>query len=60
MLPWSLPKRDPSVRGKNTANKVSTVQGYRQRLIAVFSYFDRPGVVFSKEEQIGFYGRTAS
>ncbi len=46
-------------RGKNTAHKVSTVKGKRERLIAVFSYFDRPGVVFSKEEQIGFYGRIA-
>jgi hypothetical protein len=36
---------------------VSTVKGARERIIAVFSYFDRPGVVFSKEEQIGFYGR---
>jgi hypothetical protein len=44
-------------RGKNTAHKVSTVKGARERIIAVFSYFDRPGVVFSKEEQIGFYGR---
>jgi hypothetical protein len=45
-------------RGKNTAHKVSTVRGTRERLIAVFSYFDRPGVVFSKEDQIGFYGRS--
>ena len=44
-------------RGKNTAHKVSTMKGNRERIIAVFSYFDRPGVVFSKEEQIGFYGR---
>lgn len=46
-------------RGKNTAHMVSTVRGSRERLIAVFSYFDRPGVVFSKEDQIGFYGRSA-
>lgn len=44
-------------RGKNTAHKVSTVEGDDARVIAVFSYFDRPGVVFSKEDQIGFYGR---
>ncbi len=44
-------------RGKNTAHMVSTVRGTRQRIIAVFSYFERPGVVFSREEQIGFYGR---
>jgi hypothetical protein len=44
-------------RGKNTAHKISTIKGSRERIIAVFSYFDRPGVVFSKEDQIGFYGR---
>jgi hypothetical protein len=46
-------------RGKNTAHKVGTVKGSRERLIAVFSYFDRPGVVFSREDQMGFYGRAA-
>jgi hypothetical protein len=46
-------------RGKNTAHKVSTVKGARERIIAVFSYFDRPGVQFTPEEQVGFYGRTA-
>jgi hypothetical protein len=45
-------------RGKNTAHKVSTIKGGRERIIAVFSYFDRPGVVFTKEDQIGFYGRS--
>jgi hypothetical protein len=46
-------------KGRNTAHKVSTVRGKRERLIAVFSYYEKPGVVFSREEQIGFYGRTA-
>lgn len=45
-------------RGKNTAHKVGTVKGTRERMIAVFSYFDRPGVVFSREDQLGFYGRS--
>lgn len=45
-------------RGKNTAHMVSTVRGDRERIIAVFSYFDRPGIVLSREEQIGFYGRS--
>ena len=27
--------------------------------ISVFSYFDQPSVVFSKEDQIGFHGRSA-
>ena len=46
-------------RGKNTAHKVGTVRGPHDRMIAVFSYFDRPGVVFSREDQLGFYGRAA-
>jgi hypothetical protein len=46
-------------RGKNTAHKVGTVKGNTERIIAVFSYFDRPGVVFSREDQTGFYGRAS-
>lgn len=46
-------------RGKNTAHKVATVEGNRERLIAVFSYYEKPGVTFTREEQIGFYGRAA-
>ncbi|BCG96330.1 HalD/BesD family halogenase [Mesorhizobium sp. 131-2-1] len=46
-------------RGKNTAHRVTTVEGERQRMIAVFSYYERPGVMFSDEERIGFYGRAA-
>jgi hypothetical protein len=46
-------------KGKNTAHRVSPCKGPRERIIAVFSYYERPGVMFSKEEQIGFYGRTA-
>lgn len=46
-------------RGRNTAHRVTPVRGGRARLIAVFSFFDRPGVMFSAEERIGFYGRAA-
>jgi hypothetical protein len=46
-------------RGKNTAHCVRPVKGGRERLICVFSYFNRPGVMFTREEQIGFYGRMA-
>jgi hypothetical protein len=46
-------------KGKNTAHRVTPVSGDRARIIAVFSYFDRPGVTFSPEERIGFYGRPA-
>ena len=46
-------------RGKNTAHRVTKVQGDRDRLIAVFSYYEKPGVMFSKAERMGFYGRAA-
>jgi hypothetical protein len=46
-------------RGKNTAHRVTTVQGDVDRMIAVFSYYERPGVMFSAQERIGFYGRAA-
>jgi len=46
-------------KGKNTAHRVMPVKGGKDRIIAVFSFFDRPGVVFSAEEQTGFYGRSA-
>ena len=44
--------------GKNTLHRVSPVRGSRSRLIAVYSYYDRPGVMFSDPERMGFYGRT--
>ncbi|MEO5760003.1 MAG: 2OG-Fe(II) oxygenase [Mesorhizobium sp.] len=46
-------------RGKNTAHRVTTVEGKRERMIAVFSYYEKPGVMFSREERLGFYGRAA-
>jgi hypothetical protein len=44
--------------GKNSLHRVSTVQGQRSRLVAVFSYYERPGVLFSEKERLGFYGRS--
>jgi hypothetical protein len=46
-------------KGKNTIHRVTPCVGPRERYIAVFSYYERPGVMFSREEQIGFYGRAA-
>ena len=46
-------------RGKNTAHRVTTVQGPVDRLIAVYSYYEKPGVLFSEAERLGFYGRAA-
>lgn len=44
-------------RGRNTAHQVTPVEGARDRVIAVFSYYEKPGVMFSDEERVGFYGR---
>ena len=44
-------------KGRNTAHRVTPVAGPRDRIIAVFSYFDRPGVTMRDAERIGFYGR---
>jgi hypothetical protein len=44
-------------RGRNTAHRVTAIKGPRERIIAVLSYFERPGVNFTAEERIGFYGR---
>ncbi len=46
-------------KGKNTAHRVTPVVGGKQRIIAVFSYYQQPGVSFSEQERIGFYGRAA-
>lgn len=44
-------------KGRNTAHRVSPVRGACERIIAVFSYYERSGVVFTAEERLGFYGR---
>ncbi|CUH46621.1 HalD/BesD family halogenase [Ruegeria atlantica] len=46
-------------KGKNTAHRVTPVKGDQDRIIAVFSFYERPGVEFSEQERIGFYGRAA-
>lgn len=44
-------------KGKNTAHRVTPSEGARARIIAVYSYYERPGIRFSAAEQRGFYGR---
>lgn len=45
-------------KGRNTLHRITPPVGDRARLIAIFSYYERPGVNFSAEERRGFYGRT--
>ena len=47
-------------KGRHTAHRVTPVQGERERMVAVFSYYEQPGVVFSADERIGFYGRAGA
>ena len=44
--------------GHDTAHRVTEILGERDRVVAVFSYFEQPGVVFNEAERQGFYGRT--
>ena len=44
--------------GRDALHRVETVGGPRERLMAVLSYSETPGVVFTAEEQRGFYGRS--
>ena len=47
-------------KGRNTAHRVTPVDGDRARIIAVFSYYETPDVSFSDAERLGFYGRTGA
>ena len=45
-------------KGRNTAHRVTPPRGPRPRTIAVLSYFETPGVTFTAEERLSFYGRS--
>jgi len=47
-------------RGVNTLHRVVQVKGPVERIVAIFSFYDRPGVVMTAKEQQGFYGRSAA
>jgi hypothetical protein len=44
--------------GRRALHRVSPVAGDRQRLIALFSYDRRPGMMFSSDVHMGAFGRT--
>ena len=44
-------------KGKNTLHRIAPPSGGRDRIVAIFSYYDQPGVMFSQAERVGFYGR---
>lgn len=47
-------------KGRYAAHRVTPVAGARARMIAVFSYYEKSGILFSEEEQRGFYGRASA
>jgi hypothetical protein len=47
-------------KGKYTAHRVTPAEGPRARIIAVYSYYETPGVAFNAEERLGFYGRAGA
>ncbi len=47
-------------KGKYTAHRVTPVEGDKPRIVAVFSYYETAGVLFSESERLGFYGRTGA
>jgi hypothetical protein len=47
-------------RGVNTLHRVVKVEGPTERIVAIFSFFDRPGVTMTAKEQQGFYGRSVA
>jgi hypothetical protein len=45
-------------RGKNTAHRVTPIEGNKERIVTVYSYYEQPDRFFSDEELLGFFGRT--
>ena len=43
--------------GHDAAHRVTPIEGGRPRLIAILSFMDQPGVMFTPEDRIQFYGR---
>ncbi len=47
-------------RGVDTLHRVVPVRGERPRMVAIFAFFDRPGVAMTTKDQMGFYGRAVA
>lgn len=45
-------------KGVNTPHRVTKIKGDRPRMIAVLTYYEKPGAMFTETEQLGFYGRS--
>ncbi len=47
-------------RGIDTLHRVMPVRGPTERMVAIFSFYDRPGVTMTAKDQMGFYGTTTA
>lgn len=47
-------------RGVNTMHRVVPVRGAVDRMVAILTYYERPAVRMTADEQIGFYGRAST
>ena len=47
-------------RGVHTLHRVVPVKGSKERLVAIFAFYDRPDVFMTEQEQVGFYGRSVT
>ncbi len=47
-------------KGVNTMHRVVPVKGPKERIVTIFTFYERPGVTLTPEEQMGFFGRTAA
>jgi hypothetical protein len=45
-------------RGKNTAHRVTPIEGNKERIVTVYSYYEQPDRYFSEDELFGFFGRS--
>ena len=45
-------------KGKYSAHRVTPVAGARPRIIAIFSYYQQPGIRFGVDERREYYGRS--
>ena len=57
---WTLrSNRSERLQGQYTASR-DTGRGAHDRIIAVFSYYEKPDVRFSRDERLGFVGAPAA
>ena len=55
---YERPSNDPeTLETWCHTDRLTPIEGDRLRLIAILSFMDQPGVMFSPEDRVQFYGR---